>query len=270
MWDMGGNKSMKKLPINLLVFATTKIRHGRNNYYLDTFNHFLNEGNSFDIFHDRFVHIKTYPGEEKDLALCKSFFENLGFNIIVSLANIRINMTQNVADYPIYINGYKDDLKTCLGDHRLRTAPYLFWWEDDSPVIVRKDSFVNYLTYFKDVLEKDDDIYHVCINRGQQWFDPAKYSTSQHEKLLDHNVGFLFQPNLSRTRDVYNAVNLIFQNKEKLYYIHNEMCFTIAIKNVCPSPNGRFCSPVLEEAISLHLGRPGYISIEDDLKNPTY
>ncbi len=232
-------------PLNLLVFTSTAGHFGYHDVYQTSINHLEKSLGSLDVFAGKFAHIKVRPHAEERARLpeMQKFFESKEIVPIVTEADWQRGMSHQ--------NEYLKDIHRMAESAGLHRAPFTFWFEDDSPINCKTHNLGWFLDNAICALDDFSLLNVRFIREGV---------TQEMLPLPDEMVRvqtFDFQPNISRTRDLYVASRIIHHNWEQFKNIQCEMAFRLAMSFLSDSPN-RFLGFNPEAATSYHIGTPEY------------
>lgn len=250
--------------INLAFFCTTKKRFGRNDYYKHTLD-YLSKQIDLSYF-NLIANIKSFKGEEGELEEFVSVLKGYGFDILINQSDINPHSKEQ---YFEYINGYKQDIINVFQDNKLHKADYTFWLEDDSPSVMVDDSNDLTSTIRKsiDLLESDYRICSVYHNRGifhpKDVQESSPEASTLYEDIVIHNRDFTFQPNISRTKDLYYAANFLERHYNQIGNIHNENAFSICLREIFSKDYSIACFEPTK-VCSLHCAHDNFESIEKE------
>jgi len=249
--------------VGLFYFVTTKERFGNNSYYIHTLSE-LKQQINIEEFSPRIAHIKTFPGEEHEAKLAKTYLEKNGFEVITSVSSINPHSKEN---YPQYINGYKEDIIKCFRNPDFHKSEYCFWLEDDSPVYINEESKISLKDSIEEAIGALKITHNLCsvyYNRGtnltKDTVPAIKYEAGN---LIFHDRDFTFQPNISRVKDLYYATNVLAANMGSIGYVHNEMAFTMCIKSLFIQDYSIGCFDP-KKLCSLHMAHENFVSVEGE------
>jgi len=247
---------MTTLPINLVVFTSTAGHFGFYDVYKTSVKH-LKKQIGLNTFSQKFAHIKVREDQsEKDrLNEMVDFFVSENIKPIVTFGNWQRGMSHQ--------NEYLNDIYKMFTMQDLHNQPFTFWFEDDSPLHAKDENSV-----FKcfneaiDALNNNIDLLNFRFIRDGL-VEPEK-SVSPYNQMET----FDFQPNISRTRDLFLAIKIIFDNWKSFKNAQCEMAFRIAISNFSRS-NPKFLGFDTKIATSYHIGTPEYLDYLklDDFQN---
>jgi hypothetical protein len=237
---------MNELPLNLLIFTTTRGHFGFQDVYKTSINFMEKKLGSLNVFSNCIAHIKVRDNDEEKSRLPEmvSFFKSKNINSIITYGNWDRGMSHQ--------NEYLKDINKCVNTKEIQSSPFTFWFEDDSP-IEGKDLFDSFLKAIL-ILQQNQDVLNIrYIREGLK--------ENEHFYKKDENICFSntfdFQPNISRSRDLLCASNLINRNWEYFKNIQCEMAFRIAMENFSNS-KFKFLGFNPESYFSYHIGTPEY------------
>jgi hypothetical protein len=249
--------------VGLFYFVTTKKRFEKNGYYIHTLSE-LGKQINIREFSPRIAHIKTFPGEENEAKLAKTYLEKNGFEVITSVSSVNPHSKEN---YPQYINGYKEDIIKCFRDPRFHKSDYCLWLEDDSPVYINEKSEITLEDSIEEAVYALETKYNLCsvyYNRGTSLTkDTVPAIKAKEGNLIYHDRDFTFQPNISRVKDLYYAANVLAANIGSIGHIHNEMAFTMCMKSLFIQDYSIGCFDP-KKLCSLHMAHENFVSVEGE------
>ena len=253
---------MIKLPLNLVVFSTPAGHFGYKEVYKTSINHLekklklLDFDLGLETFGGRFAHIKVRDNEneKKHLPEMVKFFEGKNIKPIITYGNWERGMSHQ--------NEYLKDIAKVFSTQELHYQPYSLWFEDDSPIFIKcKSSLKDILGSSIGVLSSNLDILNVRFVR-----EGIETPKTRLNDFLWRMETFDFQPNISRTRDLYLVSKIIQDNWEYFSKLQCEMAFRIAMSQLSASEN-RFLGFDTDKVTSYHIGSPDYL---DYLKLPDF
>lgn len=237
---------MNQFPLNLLIFTTTRGHFGFQDVYKTSINFIEKKLGSLNIFSNRIAHIKVRDNEieRERLPEMVYFFNSKNIETIVTYGNWERGMSHQ--------NEYLKDINKSVNSKQIQSSPYTLWFEDDSPI--EGENILN--SFFKaiNLLEYNQEVLNIrYIREGLK--------ENEHFYKIDQNICFSntfdFQPNISRSRDLLLASNLINKNWEYFKNIQCEMAFRLAMENFSSS-KFKFLGFNPELYFSYHIGTPEY------------
>ena len=237
---------MNNLPLNLLIFTTTRGHFGFQDVYKTSIDFMERKLGSLNVFANKIAHIKVRQNDtEKDrLPEIISYFKSKDITPIVTYGDWERGMSHQ--------NEYLKDINKSVNFKQIQSAPFTLWFEDDSPI------------EGEDVLKSFDQAIMI-LNQNQEVLN-VRYireglKEGEHFSKVNDNIvsskTFDFQPNISRSRDLLMASNLIIKNWEYFKNIQCEMAFRIAMENFSFS-DYKFLGFNPSNYFSYHIGTPEY------------
>jgi hypothetical protein len=227
--------------IDLCVFISSKDRYGRTEDYKATILSLLKLGKN--IFKQKFLSLKIFKDDIKKAENIIKFFSNLDFKITI------FEDHSDITNEDRYLNQNK-------------FSKYIFVLEDDSPIIIKKNTFNYYLNKSIELLESNKDIEGIHFLRlsynetpvlPNDWFLLHKKSIPDQSDEIYTDYWYNFQPRVNKTSDLLNVCNLIKDKWENYFkFLHPEDAFDKAYKQYNPESKSYAFSPY--HAYSIHLG----------------
>jgi hypothetical protein len=221
---------MKKLPISLAFFTSTKGHWGYQDCYKHTINS-ISESVFTDVFSGLFAHIKNSGEgfeEIEDWLKQKGFFVKIRDGIWDNHGTIFESEE---------VLGYYGDMLNLLSENDLLKNEFILFCEDDNTINCNGD-FTEFLSRGMSLLKNRADILSVRINRTDcaNWNDLSKstkiddYIYLQNEDYTKVGPTLTFQPTIMRTRDWYSSVRFINNNWNQFKNAHCELVSGFVMK----------------------------------------
>tara|TARA_R100000008_G_C3562553_1_gene157108 strand:- start:472 stop:1242 length:771 start_codon:yes stop_codon:yes gene_type:complete len=225
-----------KLPLNLIIFATTipKYGHGNNSegytaeYTYEKVIDSLFSNIDRNIFSNKLLHLKSRDGEAKIAEDIKKLCSKHEIRVIETKADV-----QHHSENPLnHASEYFKDIYKAFSDISLRKEKYSLWLEDDY-IFECKDT--NLLQAFKesiDFLDENPDQLCVRFNHsdGRGFGEPEGEYLIENDNIFTQAINytkygptFTFQPNISRTNEIFIAWKTAQQYLDKLKSYHCEL-----------------------------------------------
>ena len=215
---------MSPLPINLIVFSTTMGHGGRYTYkecIRDLFGQF-----DPSLFSNKILHLKSRSKEEEKAEEIKNFCDKLDIRVIETKEDI-VHHSQNHLSHSA---GYFKDIYKAYSDLELRKQKYSFWLEDDwllkTNSISLEDAFKDSLSF----LDENPDQLCVRFNGGEEFGEPEGEFLIENDNIFTQAINytqygptFTFQPNISRTNEIFIAWKAAQDHLDKLGSYHCEL-----------------------------------------------
>lgn len=217
-----------KIPINVVVFDTSKGHFGRKDIFKSCIDDLASKI-PLNQFARLYVHIKVGKGEELVAQEMKEWYNSLGFKVVITEGQFQHFQSSHQ-------QGYCRDMITAFGDDYL-SASYTLWLESDwkwddkgSDLIARFHQAISLLEFDKDVLSvrfsrflnEPDRLNNLSKKHGMD------VQCVKHDYFSDffiHNDNFSCNPNICRQRDLRIASLILKRNFEK-FGNHAEMGWT--------------------------------------------
>ena len=253
------------LPLNLIIFCTTmpKQCYGENNSehtYDQVIESLFNKVNG-NLFKNRILHLKSRSQEHEVAKKIKDFCVSKNIRVLETKQNVE-HHSENIQNHSAE---YFKDIYKAFSDPEVRKTRYSLWLEDDfifkEGKITLRDSFDHALKY----LEKNPDQLTVRYNqsnhstnaledyRDKDYFHHSDEIYVQGEKYTPWGPTFTFQPNISRTCEIFASWKLAQQYLDKLGSYHCELMSGDLLKNFTLSKTPfSFFNP--EKIYAEHIG----------------
>ncbi len=230
---------MSPLPVNLIVFCTT-MGHGGRHTYQDCL-HNLHSKTDLSIFSNKLLHLKSRDGEEHIADEIKSFCSYLDIRVIETKENI-VHHSEN---HLTHSAGYFKDIFKSYSDPIIREQKYSFWLEDDELIQTNKITLEDAFKKSIDFLE--DNPRQICVrfNRAEEFKDDDSPYLVEDDNILTQAINytqygptFTFQPNISRTDQIFAAWKEAQKHLDKLGEVHCEILSGYLLKKItdCETP----------------------------------
>ena len=244
---------MSKLPLNLIVFCTT-MGHGGKYTYKDCITNLYDQMDS-NLFVNKLLHLKTRDGEEKVADEIKAFCNSVDIRVIESKENIVYHSENHLS----HSAGYFKDIYKAYSDKEIRKQKYSLWLEDDW-LINSKICLKQVVGECLEFLDNNPDQLCVRLNRSEEYGPPDGDSHKETGDILTQAVNytqygptFTFQPNISRTNEIFIAWKAAQQHLDKLGSYHCELMSGDLLKPMSNS-NTPFSFFDPEKLYSEHIG----------------
>jgi len=230
---------MSTLPVNLIVFCTT-MGHGGRHTYQDCF-HNLRSQIDLSIFSNKLLHLKSRDGEEHIADEIKSFCSDLDIRVIETKENI-VHHSENHLSHSA---GYFKDIFTSYSDPIIREQKYSFWLEDDELIQTNKTTLEDAFKKSIDFLENNPEQICVRFNRAKEFKNSDAPYLIEDDNICTQAINssqygptFTFQPNISRTDQIFTAWKEAQNHLDKLGKIHCEIMSGYFLKKMtdCETP----------------------------------
>ena len=237
---------MSKLPLNLIVFCTT-MGHGGRHTYKDSIVNLYDKIDS-NLFANKILHLKTRDGEEIIADEIKEFCNSV---------DIRVYHAEN---HQVHSAGYFKDIYKAYSDLDIRKQKYSFWLEDDELLQVNKISLEDVFKKSIEFLDNNPDQLCVRLNRADEFQDDNSDYLVENENIFTQAINytqygptFTFQPNVSRTSEIFLAWKTAQKYLDKLGSYHCELVSGEILKKMSNS-NTPFSFFNPSKAYSKHIG----------------
>ncbi len=232
------------LPINLIIFTSTAGHFGFDTYKT-TVKHMERKLKGCDI-NERFAHIKVRPKEADKMPEMIDFFYENKYRVIVTEGDWTRGMSHQ--------HEYLKDIFKVFNDNHIHSAPYSFWVEDDSPILLKDNvSLSTHIQNAVSVLANNKDILNIRFSRE------TILNTKDNQYLIPVNT-FDFQPNIGRTRDLFLASKIIQDNWNQFQYMQCEAAFKSSSDFLSYHPY-KYLAFNPNSVTSYHIGAPNYEEI---------
>lgn len=236
--------NMSKLPINLVIISSTKGHYGNKNCYQLTIERLKRLlGEKMEIFSNKYIHIKESP-DEHNISLEMQNYALL--NDIQPIISVGEWAHFNISHYL----EHSKDIYTIFSQQKLHNNEFTFWIEDDEFLVPKIENLTFFIEKSIDLLKSDKNILTCRFLREKQHLidsNPIKLN----DLFWLQGEFFAFQPNISRTRDLHIASQIM----RKFYdgKIQIEVYFSNIIKQLSESPRP-FAVIDFDCAETLHFG----------------
>jgi len=244
---------MKKLPLNLILFSTT-MGHGGNHTYCDVIEDLFEKVDP-NLFSNKVLHLKTRDEEESVADKIKSFCCVYGIRVIETKESI-VHHSENHLSHSA---GYFKDIYKAYSDKEIRKEKYSLWLEDDW-LINSKICINKAIEECVDFLDNNPDQLCVRFNKGEEYAPPDGNYLKETGDILTQAINytqygptFTFQPNISRTSEIFLAWKAAQQYLDKLGSYHCELMSGDLLKPMSNS-NTPFSFFNPEKLYSEHIG----------------
>jgi hypothetical protein len=240
------------LPINIVLFTSTAGHYGFDTYKT-TVNH-LEKKLSPYTFNEKFAHIKVRPQEAHKMPEMIDFFYENKYRVIVTEGDWSRGMSHQ--------HEYLKDIFKIFNDGHVHSAPYSFWVEDDSPILLKDATPLGeHIKNAINILSSNKDLLNIRFSR-------ETILKSQNNQYVIPVNTFDFQPNIGRTRDLFIAAKIIQDNWSQFQYMQCEAAFKMASDFLSYHPY-KYLAFNPDMVTSYHIGAPNYEEIikADDFKN---
>jgi len=209
---------MRKLPISLTLYTTTKGHFGCKTNYQHTVKSLSNQI-SIKEFGSATAHIKISEGEMEGGLEMSEFLSKAGLNILSTEKNWNREGNNHA-------EGYFQDMMVMMNSESVHKNEFILFLEDDW--IINTDKLDFWLSEGVKCLKKNKDILCVRINDEinkdvSRATSINKYIYTQDSDYTIYGPTLTFQPTLMRTRDWYAAVRHINKDWEKVKNQHCEL-----------------------------------------------
>lgn len=241
--------------INLVFFTSTAGHYSFKDVYRTTILHYKKLfGDDFKGFKKVFAHVKVRPKEEALLPEMIDFLYEQDIQPIVTIGDWERGMSHQ--------HEYLKDLRKVFSDPEVIDSEFLFWVEDDSPLKLKltADKSSYFVMMAMDIMKRNPAILNLRFLRE------GLESKNKLSDLLSVSNVFDFQPNISRSRDLYVATTIIFNHWDTFKNMQCEAAFRLAMDTLSAHPY-RYLTFNPDWVTSYHIGAPDY---EDYLKLPDF
>lgn len=225
--------------MNLIVFCTT-MGHAGKHTYEQTIDNILSEKNKcFDsLITNKIVHLKTRP-DEKDVAdKIKKYFNQLGFEVIETISDL-VHHSENHLNHSAE---YCKDVLKVYSIPKVRNTEYSFWLEDDWIIQSKGVDLSEACRESMSFLDNNPDQLCVRFNSAEDFKHCEKDHFHSHGDIYTQGLRytpwggtFTFQPNISRTKEIYIAWKSINTQLDVLDRYHCELLSGDTLKHLTDS-----------------------------------
>ena len=253
---------MNKIPLNLIIFSSTKGHFGNRERYLQTVQS-LNAQIPIKDFLAAYIHIKVSSGEETIANEMTKKLEPYGFNIFQSNGNWKHDDNSHQL-------GYLNDMFSVYMDDAVQEGQYSLVMEDDFIVKSYEKDLYYFLNKAVSILEKVSNCTQVRIPRFSNEFERINGLKAKHNingmAIRNNNEPDIFYQNdwsnnmfVARTRELRNALLMIRKNSN-VFPFHSEHGVGMAMKyfSVIETP---FCC---FEPTKIRCGHIGTLPNQED------
>tara|TARA_R110000765_G_scaffold375005_1_gene465611 strand:+ start:184 stop:951 length:768 start_codon:yes stop_codon:yes gene_type:complete len=223
-------------PLNLIIFSTTILKHGHGNnsegyvadYTYEKTIKSLFSGIDGNFFANKLLHLKTREGEEEIAADIKNLCSKHNIRVIETKANFQ-HHSKNPLNHSAE---YFKDIYKAFSDLEIRKQKYSLWLEDDYIFKCKDTNLPEAFTESMDFLDKNPDQLCVRFNHGngRGFSDPEGEYLVENENIFTQAINytqygptFTFQPNISRTNEIFIAWKAAQNYLDKLGSHHCEL-----------------------------------------------
>jgi hypothetical protein len=225
-----------QFPLNLIIFSTT-MGHGGKHTYKESIDKLFNQ---FDpnLFSCKILHLKSREGEEAIADEIKSFCSNKNIRVIETKEDI-VHHSENHLSHSA---GYFKDIYTAYSDLEVRKNKYSLWLEDDWLFEIKDTSLEGAFKESIEFLDQNPDQLCIRFNRGEKFSEPDGGFLIESENIFTQSINytkygptFTFQPNISRTNEIFISWKMAQQYLDKLGSYHCELMSGDLLKNTTNS-----------------------------------
>lgn len=253
------------LPLNLIIFCTTMAKkcYGENSseYTYSRVIDSLFDQVDPDIFANKVLHLKSRPQEESKSKEIKDFCDSKGVRVIETKQNLS-HHSENIQNHSAE---YFKDIFKAYSDPDVRKQKYSLWLEDDFILKSKENTVEESFNLAIDYLDDRPDQLTVRYNQSNHDTDATKeYKNKdyfihsdaiyvQGETYTPWGPTFTFQPNISRTSEIFTSWRSAQMHLDKLAEYHCELMSGDLLKNFSLSRTPfSFFNP--EKIHSEHIG----------------
>jgi len=243
--------------MNLIIFCTTMGHSGRYTHE-ETIRSILSQGKGlFDSqFSNKIVHLKTKPDQIEKAIEIKKFCDNVGFEVVETIANV-VHHSEN---HQHHSAEYFKDIFKVYSIPKVRLQEYSLWLEDDWIIKENGKSFYDACMESIYFLDHNPDQLCVRFNSAtdflkceQDHFVEDNDIFTQGKQYTQWGPTFTFQPNISRTKEIYAAWKAAQKHLDMLGQYHCELMSGDLLKNFSESETPfSFYNP--EKIYAEHIG----------------
>ena len=253
------------LPLNLIIFATTmpKQCYGDNDSeytYDKTIESLFNKVDK-NIFKNKILHLKSRPEDKEISEKIKEFCKLSDIRVIETISNVK-HHSENIKNHSAE---YFKDIYKAYSDEEIRKQKYTLWLEDDYVFVEESlllyDSFVTAIKY----LDENPDQLTVRYNQSNHTVNALEdYADKDYNKVSEDifiqgskytqwGPTFTFQPNISRSNEIYIAWKAAQNYLDDLNRYHCELMSGDILKTITQS-NTPFSFFNPKKIFSKHIG----------------
>ncbi len=189
------------------------------------------------LFANKVLHLKSREGEEDVANEIKLLCSNLAIRVIETKEEV-VHWSEN---HLAHSAGYFKDIYRAYSDLEIRKQKYSLWLEDDwlfNSKICLEEAFKESLEFL------DDNPNQLCVrfNGVKGFFDPEGEYLVENGNILTQAINytkygptFTFQPNLSRTNEIFIAWKAAQAHLDKLGSYHCELMSGDLLKSMTDS-----------------------------------
>jgi hypothetical protein len=199
--------------------------HGGRQTYKDSITNLYDKIDS-NLFANRVLHLKTRDGEESIADEVKAFCNSFDIRVIETKENI----VYHAENHQVHSAGYFKDIYKSYSDLDIRKQKYSFWLEDDELLQVNKISLEDSFKKAIEFLDNNPDQLCVRFNRAKEFKDDDSDYLVEDENIFTQAINytkygptFTFQPNISRTSEIFSAWKAAQNHLDKLGSYHCEL-----------------------------------------------
>ena len=199
--------------------------HGGRHTYKDSIVNLYDKIDS-NLFANKILHLKTRDGEEIIADEIKEFCNSVDIRVIETKENI----VYHAENHQVHSAGYFKDIYKAYSDLDIRKQKYSFWLEDDELLQVNKISLEDVFKKSIEFLDNNPDQLCVRLNRADEFQDDNSDYLVENENIFTQAINytqygptFTFQPNVSRTSEIFLAWKTAQNHLDKLGSYHCEL-----------------------------------------------
>jgi hypothetical protein len=239
--------------MNLVIFCTT-MGHGGRDTYEETITSISDQAES--LFSRKVLHLKTKPNQEDKAEEIKTFCSKFDIEVIETKADV-VHHSNN---HQIHSAEYFKDVFKVYSHPSFRKEEYSFWLEDDWVIKENGKKMIDACLESMHFLDENPDQLCVRFN-SEKDFGPCNKDHfidsgdifTQGKNYTHYGPTFTFQPNISRTKEIYVAWKSGQRYLDQLANYHCELMSGDLLKNLTESTTPfSFYNP--EKIYSQHIG----------------
>lgn len=239
--------------MNLIVFCTT-MGHGTRHTYSKTINSILKQADK--IITNRILHLKTLPDQEDKANEIKDFCAKNSIQVIETKAGL----VHHSVNHQVHSAEYFKDIFKVYSDSKIRKEEFSLWLEDDWIIKENGKKFLDACNESLEFLKSNPDQLCVRFNSAadflkcqQDHFIADNDIFTQGKQYTQWGPTFTFQPNISRTKEIYAAWKAAQKHLDMLGQYHCELMSGDILKNFSESDTPfSFYNP--EKIYAEHIG----------------
>ena len=226
---------MSTFPLNLIVFSTT-MGHGGKHTYKEVIERLLGQMDAC-LFANKVLHLKSREGEAETADEIKSFCSDFDIRVIETKEEV-VHHSENHLSHSA---GYFKDIYKAYSDKEIRKQKYSLWLEDDWLFKSKLDLervFQESISF----LDNNPDQLCVRFNGASDFGEPEGNYLVENDNIYTQAINysqygptFTFQPNLSRTNEIFIAWKAAQNYLDKLGSYHCELMSGDLLKNLTNS-----------------------------------